>query len=721
MSNITTNQLRPENWNDRRIEDEFDIYHISMDRHTDRNILNIQDERLKIVSTVYISGQSIFILTKKNGTSEDVLQYLLSTKGQKVYVRKESLELLTKRPLEMRRIFGYRNRALVQLLINSTLNTPLFPEDEYNNITGRCYYFNSEWNEDTSKRIELIDFTIGQDMSLYPSVVTFTKERPEKDFPEKVVYDRVRNVIRKPIGKESADSVYYRHGQEGTHSSRAFDGTTLSYWESSRMSCMAKFFIAVQQELEEYVHLGFVKADGEKVVARTIDDGTNKIPEILRKDGICLVDNIVLSTKEQSDEKKMEKLRDWISESRQAVIDAIMAYCSINNIDVRKGAKDLYSLNLELVRPELFYKCNKTVKDPYVSDDGLTCQHFTIPCSTKGKGFTEAINVVLKELAIKSDLREGKIRITDWSSEKPLSFFIAVPLDRTKVSRPVHFKGMTIQPDGSFVTEQFSVDILQSMSLSELRKRRIVRMFFSNNFGRDYYDRNIEMVMFPPDSLQDALKIRRTNIRVMSDLKAMKEAFEGERMDVIFDTDTIMSAIEPFQWDKSDVVREVYYKILNGIYGQGEISKSELFPLLYPDKKDGQKKTMICRRIKETIENVTGAILRVSRSDDTEEELGTSLYRHIHTWPSQEYDQESVDEEPPIVYNYTVGQFDKPNQSIATSPVVRQISRLDGQKPSEDELLTLIRMMQVGFVRFKNYTVLPFPAKYLRELLNTFD
>ena len=130
---------------------------------------------------------------------------------------------------------------------------------------------------------------------------------------------------------------------------------------------------------------------------------------------------------------------------------------------------------------------------------------------------------------------------------------------------------------------------------------------------------------------------------------------------------------------------------------------------------------MICRRIKETIENVTGAILRVSRSDDTEEELGTSIYRHIHTWPSQEYDQESVDEEPPIVYNYTVGQFDKPNQSIATSPVVRQISRLDGQKPSEDELLTLIRMMQVGFVRFKNYTVLPFPAKYLRELLNTFD
>jgi hypothetical protein len=65
-----------------------------------------------------------------------------------------------------------------------------------------------------------------------------------------------------------------------------------------------------------------------------------------------------------------------------------------------------------------------------------------------------------------------------------------------------------------------------------------------------------------------------------------------------------------------------------------------------------------------------------------------------------------------------VGQYDTPNQSITTSPVVRQILRADGEKPSEVVITKLLELMQVGFVRTKTYTVLPFPAKYLREVMN---
>ena len=76
-------------------------------------------------------------------------------------------------------MFGYRGRALLQLLINSTLNS-IFEEDEYNNITGRCYYWNPAWNENPKTKIELVDLTIERDMVMYPSVCTFTKEKPKE-------------------------------------------------------------------------------------------------------------------------------------------------------------------------------------------------------------------------------------------------------------------------------------------------------------------------------------------------------------------------------------------------------------------------------------------------------------------------------------------------------------------------------------------------------------
>lgn len=722
-SRILLNQLEPDGWDYRKIDNAFDIYQITLERHSDRNILNIHDERLKIVSTVYLNGQSIFIMTNKGTTDEGVLQHVLSTKEEgterKVFVRQVPLTMLVRQPEKMRRLFGYRNRALVQLLINSTLNTPVFPEDEYSNITGRCYYFNPEWNEDVTKKIELIDFTIGQDMSLYPSVVTFTKERPKKDFPERIVLDRKRNVIRKPVGKESPEDIYYRHGEDGTHSSRAYDGTTLKFWEQSRMACMSRFFTAIKEELAVYVTLRFVCTEGEKIAVKELDPGMDHIPSILGKEGICLVDSVVLSEKEElSDDAKMQKLRDWITESRQSVLSSIKFYCQSNRITVREGSKDLYCPNIELVRPELFYKCNKTKKDPYVADDGIVCQHVTIPCATTGKAFTEELNVLLKELAIKADIREGRIRMVDWATygvEDPVCFFIGVPLERGENTRPVRFKGMTIQPDGTFTTEQFTADVKNLLSLDS-RQRQIVEMFFHSNFGQDYFDRNVEIVAFPQDMPQNALKIRRTNIRAMSDFEATRKAFESERIDVSLDVPSVLSAIEPFQWDDSESVREVYYRIVNELRGQDVVKKSQLLPLLYPEKKDGQKKVMICRRIKETIENTTGVVIRVSRSDAMEEILGTNIYRHIHLWEAKAYDQVDGQDEPPSVYNYIVGQFDKPNQSIATSPVVRQISRADGEAPVLSEIMPLVKMMQVGFVRMKNYTVLPFPAKYLREI-----
>ena len=735
-TNIFLNQLRVTQWNYETIDRDFDIYQIVLGSPSSRNILNTQDMSVRILATVYYTGQQSFVMTRKDSTDEMMLQYTLNKSGEgKCAVRKVRLKMLVRRPLELRKTFGYRGRVLLQLLINSTLNG-VFPEDEYQNITGRCYYYNSEWNDTPDRKIELIDLTLEKDMVMYPSVVTFTKTKPTAvRYVEKVVYDAGSMSVRKALKDDPESVIYYRQGIDGTHSSRAYDGTTLSYWEKSRMSCVARFFRAVKSELANYVVFDFTSVLTKEVVTKDLILGEDGIVYVLRDNGICLIDSVAYSEneKKQEDEKK-KSIVQWIDDSRKAYHEVFASYCKANGIPFKTGAKDLYNVNIEVVRTEKFYEVNKDMKDPYVSEKDIVCQHVTVPAkctNAKGetvKSFTEAVRTILKESVIKVDLRDGRIRLVDWSSydiRRPLSFYsarsCATEKDKKSGRRPVLFVGMTVSPDGTFTKDIFRIDNIKIPEYKSESQREIVRCFFKENFGTSFFDRNVELVVWQ-DNVLDAYVIRRTNVRAMSNIVEMERNFMDEKEDVLLDVDVIMAAIEGLQYDGNAAHEEVYYNIADGVRNKEQILKSELLPLLYPTKRTDQKRVTICTKAKEAIANATGAVLKVGRRAEDSERLGTDVYRHIHLWESLEYDEEDGQmEKPSKVYCYVVGQHDIPNQSISTSPVMRQILRADGGQPSEDVIMKLLELMQVGFVRMKNYTVLPFPAKYLRELLNTFE
>lgn len=729
-TNVLLNQITVSQWKYEAIEKDFDIYQIVLDNPASRNILNTRDIKVRILSTVYYTGQQSFVLTRKGSTDEMTLQFILNkTEEGKCTVRRIPLKILSRRMRELRKLFGYRCRALLQLLINSTLNG-VFPEDEYQNITGRCYYYNRDWNDEPDRKIELIDLTIEKDMVMYPSVVTFTKTKPGAvRYIEKVVYDSGSMSIRKALKDDPETVVYYRQGIDGTHGTRAYDGTTLPYWEKSRMSCVARFFKTVRQELAPYVQFDFTSITTKEIRAKELILGDSGIANVLRENGICLVDSTVYSQKEKEDKKKA--IVQWTEESRKAYHDAFSSFCKDNDIRFNTGAKDLYNANIEIVRTEKFYDINKDMKDPYVPDKNTVCQHVTVPVTYKtakgevSKSFTETVRTVLKEVVIKADLRDGRIRLVDWSRynvRRPLSFYSARPCatdkDRKSGLRPVLFVGMTVSPDGSFTTERFIITNIKSPEFQDEHQRAIVRLFFRQNFGSSYFDRNVEFAVWSDHDISSAYIIRRTNVRAMSNILEMERSFMEEKDDVLLDTDAIMKAIDGLQ-DGNATHEEVYYKIIDGIRYKEQILKSELIPLLYPAKTETKKRVTICTKAKEAIANATGVVLKVGRRTEDCERLGTDVYRHIHLWESLEYDEEDDQEEKPAkVYCYVVGQYDTPNQSIPTSPVVRQILRADCGQPSEEVVMKLLEMMQVGFVRMKNYTVLPFPVKYLREILS---
>lgn len=728
------NRIKVEQWNFERIDKDFDIYQVILDRHADKNVLDIQSD-IKILSTVYYSGQQCFIMTHRGKTDEVALQYLFNKElkgGNLCAVHLVRTKMLAKRQEAFRKMFGYRGRALLQLLINSTLNS-VFEEDEYNNITGRCYYWNPLWNENSKTRIELVDLTIERDMVMYPSVCTFTKEKPKEGrFPSRIVYDRLNNVIRKAISSDKVEDIYYKQGIDGTHSTRPFDGTTLQYWELSRISCLAKFYRNTKKELAQYVDFAFEIQEVSKQRAETLSDSYDNIVHILKESGICLVDSIQFSEKElTSASEKQGILKQWIKDSKTAYEAAILQYCQEHGIAYMTGTHDLYSLNIEAIRDSKFYDINKKeLKDVYASKGRVVCQHITVPVNYKNKkgeafkSFLSKMETVYKELAIKADIRDNQIRVVDWSLynvRRPYTFYISqictTEQDAKKGMRTVCFTGMTIQPNGSFATETFTIENIKNPIYENSYQRTISNLFTSHNGSDGYYDRNIELAIIPDGDIDNAHIIRKTNVRAMSNILEMEKDFMSERRDVELNCATIIDAIRPLQDDGNPGNVEVYRNIMCAVKDRETILKSEVLPLLTPPLREGQKKTTISTKAKEMISNATGVIFRVSRRKSEEERLGTSVYKDISVWHSLAYDMaDSQDEEPPVVTNYVVGQYDGLNQSIATSPVVRQLYRKDGEQCLPEDENFIISLMQVGFVKMRNYTVLPFPAKYLREI-----
>lgn len=718
------NQINTSNWDYQLIDEKFDIFKLSAENFN-RNILDIQDEKLKFVSTFYMYGDKAFCMTVKNTFTNETIKDCILEKFPELnsdQLKVEKIQLLMLSLFGEHRIlkaFDYKKQALLQLLINSTLNNPVFEEDAYNNITGKCYFYNKLWNDCPNEKIELVDFTLDNKMTLYPTVATFIKEKPKKPAYQ-IVYDNTRNIVRKAMPGDKEETIYYRKGIYGTHAVRHAIGTTLKEWETSRMACLATFYATIKEELNEYVTIDFKKIETENIKVQSLDVGYDVINEVHRSNGITMVNHIAFSQKEKERANVFAaKTVKWINECRNNLIIAFKNYCKSNNIIFKiSSTRDIYRSNLCLVRDKDFYKNNETMEDLHFADKNCICQHITLPFS-KG-GFDEMVNVVLKEMVVKSDLMERKIRLADWSSfgfDKIMNFYISkTTRDKDNEITSLNIVGMTIQMDGSFTTSQYYIPNIEEFDSQQYNNddQNIIDCFRSDGSEGKYFDRDIEMAIWSENNVLDAYIIKRTNIRAISNIEEMKRNFDDEKADTTYDTDTILDAIKEFQYCGNSRHEEVAKNIYTALMEKETITKKELIPLLYPTKKEGQKTNPIDTIVKEAISNATGSILRVSRTNENETKMGLDVYKHIHLWYNVE--EEYTNWEIPT-YCYTVGMVDKPKQKIANSPVVRKILRKNGFYPDREFVDKIITMLQVGFVKFKNYTVLPFPAKYLRELM----
>jgi len=103
------------------------------------------------------------------------------------------------------------------------------------------------------------------------------------------------------------------------------------------------------------------------------------------------------------------------------------------------------------------------------------------------------------------------------------------------------------------------------------------------------------------------------------------------------------------------------------------------------------------------------------RSKGKEEEFGLKPLLGSWWFRTPEYRSDDPSAVKRNTVSYFVGSSAALSETVSRGFVIRQISRCSGEPVDEEFAAKVMSLMIVDFVRLGQWTVRPFPAKYLRE------
>ena len=141
---IITNRIKP-SINKENLNRDFDIFKLTKDGKRDfykNNVLDIPKINFKAVSVVYTWGNEWYAMFKKNEVDKKILKEAINEESPDTRV--EKLDLNTDKI--------YPN-VLTLLVLNSLDISKT--EGNYNNLTGKLYFFNDKWfQRDKNKKLK---------------------------------------------------------------------------------------------------------------------------------------------------------------------------------------------------------------------------------------------------------------------------------------------------------------------------------------------------------------------------------------------------------------------------------------------------------------------------------------------------------------------------------------------------------------------------------------
>lgn len=399
---MLTNRINV-SYNMENIDADFDIFRVEKANkdYYKYNILDSAVYEFKAAAVQWTFGATALVLFRKGEVTEKQFKESIMQEFEDVKIQK--IDLFDSE--QCKKCFYFENRLLAQLLINS-MRTPKHEAFTYNNLTGKLFYHDPSWShkDKLTGKVNFIRFVeIVIDPGMYLNLEHKTFKRYDREGKGLYVIDAKTGEFRKKL-KTDVNVITYKEGSLPHNHFRVdnFDITDIAHFRKSKLGVMEQFLRDVKDTLSKYMTIDLVEREDaqEFNISNLEKKGISEYEygEMLQKKGVVIVD-----------ESDSEVSKDIIAKLQEE----LEKYYHVK-ATVGKLSEDSY--NIRIIHDGEFYAENE-LHDPH-SDNlkGYIVQHITEEAEhfTNTKGSSPDIKKIVQELIIKGDVREQMISIFDW-------------------------------------------------------------------------------------------------------------------------------------------------------------------------------------------------------------------------------------------------------------------------------------------------------------------
>ena len=657
---------------------DFDIYMVSREgkgNYFKSNILDVPNIKFKAKSVVYTYGSDWFVMFAKNTLDEVKFKEALTNECQDVIINK--IDIGNDKAI-------YPN-VLAQLIFNS-LSSPERQRLQYNNLNGKLYYSRNEWMKKMPKSFYYLRLKLSKDFYMTMSVETISNvsKLNGKVSNSQYVFDKGSGRFRKKLKEDNHQSnecYVVKSINKKKHNTIDFiDFSSYEKFCNSKIGIYTEFMNDVRTCLSDYISVengGYEDYQNYEIKDAGFENKDYK--DILSKRPINIVDAV-------GDEESKEfcmRLSEYFKQYYQ--------------LDVKVGEIGEYAYNVRVIRNKDYYS-KYDIEDAHNTvDSNYIVQHVTI----EDFKFSEdkespAFKKIIQELIIKGDIKDKKFSIVDWGKSgyvdnwtfvKNESYW-AKDKNDNNVKRQVYYR-MVIKTNGSFIVDSYD----NNEFVLDKEWNAIDDAY--QEYDKSGREREVEGLVYKDfKNINVLMKTEQTTMPNFDRLnKVLGLADKNKQVPV----DVIIDCAKLFLDENKEFKEkgEVFISELKELPNQasiGDINKILKIP----------KQKIFGSAINRYIYQNTGVLINpeVKNKDYREENFDAVLDIKYF------YNKDKL--------YYFVGTTAKSLQgSLHNACLIREVATT-GDKIDFDELMQL---MAVEFVRNGQYTVVPFPFKYLNEII----
>lgn len=688
-------------YNMENIDADFDVFRVEKANkdYYKYNILDSAVYEFKAAAVQWTFGATALVLFRKGEVTEQQFKESIMKEYEDVKIQK--IDLFDSE--QCSNCFYFENRLLAQLLINS-MRTPKHEAFMYNNLTGKLFYHDPSWKhkDKLTGKVNFIRFLeIVIDPGMYLNLEHKTFKRYDRESNGLYVIDSKTGEFRKKL-KTDTNVITYKEGSLPHNHFRVdnFDITDITHFRKSKMGVMEQFLRDVNDNLSIYISIDIVEREDAQQfdISNLEKKGISELEygEMLQKKGVVIVD-----------ENDSEISKDIVAKLQEELEKYYHVKAAVGNL-----SGDAY--NIRIIHDGEYYAENE-MHDPH-SDNlkGYIVQHITEEAEhfTNIKGSSPDIKKIVQELIIKGDVRERMISIFDWKrldSGKDWTFVLRKKI-KTKFGENVehmnfgnkkafnYYNYYRLKIDGNGKME---FDAFCDSNQSETEEWN--KICYAYDFVEDKHhgvQNHVEGLMY--SNIDNIHAILLTREKTLPNISAL--------MDTLIETDA-----------KERVSKEILLKAINDFETE-YIAAGEIISE-WKNKLSVETEMITKKSIKKILNMKSGTASKFNRFlhqkygiwIDGELRKGEFEYLYqIGNLLNIKYDYNENDYLDGRAFVYYVGA--KGNNKKTKYPnacCMRKVISL-GETLEYEEALPL---MTVEFVRNSQFTVLPFPFKYLREYI----